>query len=290
MNVERMSAEQLPDVTGEPGGSNVPAAPITLKKELSNRMDEFLKRDRFSLMIQPVVDFRTNTVKNGEVLSRLEHPEKGIIFPDEFLPVVDELGLFPRFDRCIFTKSCAWLQRTLAAANEIDCLSCNFSRKTLSEAELVPDLLRIADHYGIPHGKLALEMTEREQNIDKQQLIRNLDRLKDSGFRIILDDYGAGGTSQKDLEMYPLDIVKIDRSLLLQTETAQGKEAFRALVALLTGRGAEVVCEGIETEAQDRFAREAGCHYGQGFLYFVPIRQEQAAGIMQTRALFAENR
>jgi len=268
----------------------VPAPVITLETELKKRLTEFMEQDRFSLVIQPVVDFRDNTVSSGEALARLHHPELGVIFPDDFLPMVDTMGLYPRFDRYIFRKCCAWMSSTLAEGETFHSLSCNFSRKTLSEANLAGDLIQIADRYGIPHNVLAIEITERERKTDERQFAENLKQLKEAGFRIFLDDYGNGVTSVKDLMQYPLDVVKIDRSLLLQTETAQGKEAFRALVALLTGRGAEVVCEGIDTEAQDRFAREAGCHYGQGFLYFVPIRQEQAAGIMQTRALFAENR
>ena len=265
-----------------------PAAQQSLRVELRNRMEEFLERDLFSLAIQPVVDFRTNTSTNGEVLSRLEHPERGDIFPDDFLSAVDALGLYPRFDRYIFRKSCAWLSRSLAAGVQMDCISCNFSRKTLSGENLAQDLVQIADHYGVPHGKLAVEITEREQATDAQQLIENLKQLKAAGFRIILDDYGNGVTSVKDLVQYPLDIVKIDSSMLLNAHTEQGVAAYRELVEMAKQLGAEVVCEGIETEEQNRFAREVGCHYGQGFLYFRPIRQDQLSEMMQSGSLFKE--
>lgn len=252
-----------------------PGCPEPLGLELHQRMEEFLDLDRFSLMVQPVVDFRNECVNNGEVLSRLNHPEGGLVFPDEFLPVIDELGLYPRFDRYIFRKTCVWMSRTMAEGNGFDCLSCNFSRKTLSEEGLAQDLIEIADSYGIPHSHLALEVTEQEQETDAAQFIDNLKQLKAAGFRIILDDYGNGVTSVKDLMNYPLDIVKIDRSVLLHARTEQGRAAYRAIVAMATELGAEVVCEGIETEEQCRFAREAGCHYGQGFLFFKPIAQDQ---------------
>ncbi len=251
-----------------------PAAQKTPNRELRERMVEFLDRDFFSLVIQPVVDFRTNTAFNGEVLSRLEHPERGVIFPDVFLPVIESLDLYSRFDRHVFQKSCIWMQRSLAAGERMDCISCNFSRKTLSEATIAEDLIRLANKYGVAHDKLAVEITEREKNDDEAQLIENLKTLREAGFRIILDDYGTGVTSMNDLLNYPLDIVKIDRSVLLNAQTEEGKEAFRALVALFIDRGAEVVCEGIETEEQDAFARSAGCHYGQGYLYFMPVPQD----------------
>ena len=266
-----------------------PAAQKTLGAELRDRMVEFMDRDLFSLVIQPVVDFRTNTVFKGEALSRLDHPERGVIFPDVFLPVIEELDLYSRFDRYIFQKCCVWMYRSLAEGEKIDCISCNFSRKTLSEVTIAEDLIRIADGYGVAHDRLALEITEREQNDNEQQLIENLKTLREAGFRIILDDYGTGVTSVNDLLNYPLDIVKIDRSLLLSAQTEERKEAFRAMVALFVELGADVVCEGIETREQDEFARGAGCHYGQGYLYFKPIRQDQVFEMIRRSSLSEGN-
>lgn len=259
-----------------------------LEWELESRIAEFMELDYFSLMIQPVVDFRTDTVCGGEVLSRLNHPERGMVFPDEFLPAIDSAGLYSQFDRYIFQKSCAWLSRSLAEGEELETLSCNFSRKTLSEVNAASQLVQIADSYGLPHNRLAIEITERERETDAQQFYSNLAQLKSAGFRIFLDDYGNGVTSVKDLMQYPLDIVKIDRSLLLTAETEQGKAVYRALVAMAMELGDEVACEGIETEEQRRFAREAGCHYGQGFLFFRPMSTEQVFDMVEKSSIHRE--
>lgn len=267
----------------------MPAPMIRLETELENRLVEFLEQDRFSLVIQPVVDFRDNAVANGEALSRLHHPELGVIFPDEFLPMVDAMGLYPRFDRYIFRKCCAWMSNTLAEGESFHCLSCNFSRKTLSDANLAEDLIQIADRYGVPHNALALEITEREQVTDARQFVENLKLLKASGFRIFLDDYGNGVTSVHDLMQYPLDVVKIDRSLLLNANTERGAMNFRTLVDTAKGLGAEVACEGIETAEQERFARECGCHYGQGFLFFKPVPQNRVFEMIRRSNLLEEN-
>ncbi|MDO4740709.1 MAG: EAL domain-containing protein [Eubacteriales bacterium] len=253
--------------------------------ELQDRVEEFMEQDLFTLVIQPVMDYRANTTYNGEVLSRLEHPERGVIFPDRFLAAIDAKGLYPRFDRYIFRKCCAWLSRSLAAGERMDCISCNFSRKTLSEVDLVQDLTQSADHYGLPHNMLALEITEHEQETDAGQMIDNLKQLKAAGFRIILDDYGTGVTSEKDLTQYPLDIVKIDSSLLLNACTEQNAAALRALVATAKRLGNEVVCEGIETKEQDAFVRDIGCDYGQGYLYFKPIRQDDVFEMMRRSSI-----
>lgn len=279
----------IPHTKVSPAPITAPKAQDSLELELRQRMEEFLKKDCFSLVVQPVVDFRTNTVSSGEVLARLNHPERGVIFPDDFLPTVDALGLYPRFDRYIFRKSCAWLSRALAEGDKLDCISCNFSRKTLSEEGIAQDLVKIADHYRVPHNALAVEITERERETNAQKLIENLEQLKASGFRIFLDDFGKGVTSVNDLMQYPLDIVKIDRSLLLNAETEQGANAYRALTDMAIKLGVAVVCEGIETEAQNRFAREAGCHYGQGFLFFKPTEQNLVFEMIQRSSILEEN-
>ena len=270
-------ASQRPAVMPEPQNG--------LERELESRIAEFMELDHFSLMIQPVVDLRTDDVCCGEVLSRLNHPERGMIFPDEFLPAVDSAGLYPQFDCYIFRKSCAWFSRSLAEGEELEILSCNFSRKTLSEANVASQLVRIADSYGLAHNRLAIEITERERETDAQQFYSNLAQLKAAGFKIFLDDYGNGVTSVKDLMQYPLDIVKIDRSLLLAAETEQGKAVYRALVVMAKELGDKVVCEGIETEAQRRFAGEAGCHYGQGFLFFRPMSTEQVFDMVEKSSI-----
>lgn len=265
-----------------------PKAMNSLKDELMERMEDFLDRDLFCLVIQPIVNFRTDAADSGEVLSRLHLPERGVVFPDQFLPAIDNLGLYPRFDRYIFQKSCAWMRRSMDAGEQFDFLSVNFSRKTLSGENLALDLIEIADDYGIPHHKLGLEITERENATDTRQFQENLKQLKAAGFRIILDDYGTGVTTEDELSRYPLDIVKLDRSMLLNACTANGNTEFCELVALATRLGKDVVCEGIETEGQNRFARESGCHYGQGFLFFEPVSQDQVFEMMHKGSIFED--
>lgn len=270
-----------PDAKAEDAPAEPEAAvPETPEQELHSRMEAFLEEDRFFLVIQPVVDIRTGRVSGGEVLSRLNHPERGVLSPGEFLPVVDALGLYPRFDRYVFQKCCVMQSWSLTEGKQYACLSCNFSRKTLSEEGLARNLIQIADRYGVPHGKLGIEITEQELEPDGQQMLENLQQLKKAGFRIILDDFGGGVTSEKDLTQYPLDIVKIDRSMLTDTGTEQGKTVYRAVVTMAKNLGSEVVCEGIETEEQHRFAKQAGCDYGQGFLFFKPVEQDLGFRIM----------
>ena len=247
----------------------------TPEQELVARMPEFLRDDRFLLVVQPVIELQTGKIIGAEVLSRLEHPEQGMIFPDRFIPAVEAAGLHGEFDCEIFRKSCVLMHRLLKHEAKLQYLSCNFSRMTLSESGTPDRLCRIAEEIGVPCDAMALEITEREQDTDNDQFCENLIDLKKAGFRILVDDLGAGVTSLRDLWSYPVDVVKIDRSLLLAAETEQGRSVFHRLRDLAADLGCMVLCEGVETEEQHSFVIEAGCQYCQGFRFYRPMKEEQ---------------
>ena len=259
---------------------SMPAPQFNLEKELVKRMPDLIYYDRFQLAVQPVIDLQTGGIVGGEVLSRLNHPEQGVIFPDKFLPAVEEAGLYPKFDHYIFRKSCELMQRLTEQGVVIHYLSCNFSRVTLSEKGAATRLSKIADEFGVPHERMAVEITEREQETDSDQFCENLVEIKKAGFRIFVDDLGAGVTSIRDLWSYPVDVVKIDRSLLLATDTEQGRTAYRGLRNMAVDLGCTVLCEGVETEEQHRFVLDVGCHYSQGFLFYRPMDDEQFIYLM----------
>ena len=258
----------------------MPALQMNLKKELVKRMQDMIYYDRLQLVVQPVVDLETGGIVGGEVLSRLNHPEQGIIFPDKFLPAVEEAGLYPRFDHYIFRKTCQLMGRLSESGVVLQYLSCNFSRMTLSEKGAATRLAKIADDYGVAHDRLAVEVTERESETNTEQFFLNLRQLKDAGFRIFVDDLGAGVTSVRDLWSFPVDVVKIDRSLLLAADDEKGQIAYCGLRNLAVDLGCKVLCEGVETEQQHRFVLDAGCHYGQGFLFYRPMEAEQFLYLM----------
>ena len=261
---------------------NAPPQPDP-ERELAGRIADLIDGDSFVLAVQPVIDLQTGGIVGGEVLSRLNVPGQGLIFPDKFLPAVQEAGLYPRFDYYIFRKSCKLMHRLRESGAEQEYLSCNFSRLTLSEKDAATRLSQIADEFGLPRGCMAVEITEREQETDKEQFCRNLIDLKKAGFRIFVDDLGAGISSVRDMWSYPVDVVKIDRSLLLAADTEQGRSAYRGLRNLVVDLGCEVLSEGVETQEQHRFVIDCGCHYGQGFLFYRPMEAERFCRLMETK-------
>lgn len=263
----------------------VPELPATLEDELESRMKEFVAGDHFSLFIQPVVELSTGKICGGEVLSRLNHPERGLIFPDEFLKVINRMEMQRTFDLYIFRKSCAWLSRT----RRFDHISVNFSRKTLSEPEIALQLCDIADQYQVPHENVAIEITEWEKEKNIEQYRSNLKQLREKGFKIFLDDYGSGVTSIADLNQCSIDIVKIDRSVLLAAERADGSIILQSLTEMASRLGVDVVCEGIETEAQEKLARDCGCRYGQGFRYFKPVSAVELPDMIEKSSITGDD-
>lgn len=273
--------------TGVQERTKVPAPelPACLGDELERRMKEFMDGDHFSLFVQPVVELATGKVSGGEVLSRLNHPERGLIFPNDFIHVINRMGLQTPFDLYIFRKSCAWLSRSRG----FGIISVNFSRKTLSVPGIARQLSEIADQYRVAHGDLAIEITEWEQESDAQTYRTNLRELREAGFKVFLDDYGSGVTCDADLYGSDLDIVKIDRSVLLAAENIPGSTILRDTNQKVVRLGLDAVCEGIETEEQEALAVEAGCRYGQGYRYFLPMSSESLMDMIEKSRIVGEN-
>lgn len=258
---------------------------VSLEDELERRMKEFMDDDHFSLFIQPVVELETGKIGGGEVLSRLNHPERGLVFPNDFIPIINRMGLQTDFDRYIFRKSCAWISRV----QDFGIVSVNFSRKTLSVPGITRQLSEIADQYRVAHGDLAIEITEWEQENDERVYRTNLRELREAGFKVFLDDYGSGITCDADLYGSNLDIVKIDRSVLLAVENIPGSTVLRDLNQKAVELGLDAVCEGIETEEQEKLALEAGCRYGQGYRYFLPMNVDSLMEMIEKSRIVGEN-
>lgn len=253
-------------------------------QELAAQMPDLIRDDWFVLVVQPVVDLETGAIVGGEVLCRLNHPEQGMIFPDKFIPALEDAGLLTEFDYYIYGKVCDLMSRLMAQGMDLQYLSCNFSRLTLSEAEMAERLTGIADSFHVPHDRLAVEITEQDPESNLEQFCQNLRELKDAGFRIFVDDLGAGITSAWDLWSYPVDVVKIDRSMLLAAESKHGRIAYQGLRNLAAKFGHKVLCEGVETEEHRRFVLDVGCNYCQGFLFYRPMAEAQFIQLINERS------
>ena len=235
---------------------------------LENELRHAIERDELHLVFQPVVALPSMRPVGAEALLRWQHPELGTVRPDEFIPVAEESGLISRLGEWVLHQACQQLSLWLAAGHDV-WVSVNLSPKELHAADyagLVADVLRA---HRVPPQRLVLEVTEHAVATDIEELIRRLGELRATGVRIALDDFGAGYSSLGQLRNLPVDILKIDHSLVAEPESRTGTTAPLVDVVVRLGHrlGLEVLAEGIGTPAQRAVVEEAGCRLGQGSLF-----------------------
>lgn len=246
------------------------------EKQLEENIGNDISENRFFLEFQPVIHADTGKIVGVEILSRLNSENGGIVPPDRFLSSLSVTGLSDLFDYYIFDKGCCWLSNRENLSGDFRFVSTNFSRATISES-IFPELIcQIVERHGVPYHMLAIEVLEEDADGVKLETVHaNLEKLKEKGMTVFLDDFGSGCTSLADLQNYPADILKIDKQIIQNTDTTEGMTAFRSIVKLAKDVGAYIVCEGVETAEQDAIARQAGCDMVQGFYHYCAMPAEE---------------
>ncbi len=226
-----------------------------------------MKNKEFKMYLQFIVDSKTQKIVSAEALSRWERPEKGVLGPGHYIPAMEEIGLISAHDYYMFECACRQLEKWQDTPYEDISISCNFTRITLSEEDCCDKLEAIAKRYDFARPKLAIEITEDAIEMDRAIAKRNVMRCKEMGFQVYLDDLGSGYTTLANLCDYPIDVVKIDRDILLKTNTYKGKALFSGIVALVHKLDLPVICEGVETEEQNSLVTKSAGDYIQGWYY-----------------------
>lgn len=247
----------------------------TETEDLELQIRASIERDDFILEFQPFVDAHTGAVIGGEVLTRLNLPGCTLVQPARFLRAVAGVGLHSRFDYYVFEKCCAWASCQRDVGGRMRYLSCNFSRYTIGQPDFPQKIIDIADRAGVDRHMMVIEMTEEEQSMDTTRLTNNLTALRDAGFPIFLDDFGCGFTSLMDLRAEPIDVVKVDKSVLDNAAEGKGQVIFRHIMALIRELGYAILCEGVETAEQLDFVRSCGCDIVQGYYFYRPLPADE---------------
>lgn len=246
------------------------------QKNLLAAIANGLQNDEFKMYLQFIVDNKTKGIISAEALSRWEITENEVVYPGKYIGAMQESGMITQLDYLIFEKACRklseWSNTQLCDVS----ISCNFTRITISEVDFVKKITEIAERYNFEHHKLILEITEDsvEKNLDIAR--DNLLTAKTLGFTVALDDIGSGYTSLRNICDYPIDLVKIDRAMLLLTDTDRGKKLFHGIVCLMHSLDLKLVCEGVETEEQNTFVGESNCDFVQGWYYSVALPEIKA--------------
>ncbi|WP_115719090.1 EAL domain-containing protein [Gallaecimonas mangrovi] len=237
-----------------------------------------LRHDWVKIRLQPIVNFEDGVISGYEALARIEHPKKGIISPARFIPVAEETGLIRQISEVVMKQAVA-----LAADERLKVLhpsgftmGVNLSPLQLHDPGLPDRIAAMLAEKGVEPARFKLEMTESAVMADQKSAIDILTRLRQLGMRVALDDFGTGYSSLAYLRQLPLDILKVDRSLVSGLDSHPDKYAILEMVIGLSAKlGLKVVVEGIETEQELLQVIALGAQNGQGFLFAKPITVEE---------------
>ncbi len=238
------------------------------------------KNQEFKPYLQFIVDKETKKIVSAETLSRWEHPEKGTLLPGKYLGAIEDAGLISKFDFYMFDQVCRLLERWNISGHCDVSVSCNFTRLTLSGDDFINEIMPIVEKYNFDRSKLIIEITEDAMELDRETALKNVIACKNLGFCVTLDDLGSGYTALSNLCDYPIDVVKIDRDILLKAENKRGKELFAGIIALAHNLNLKVVSEGVETTEQNEFVEMSQSDYIQGWYYFHAVSAKEAEEIL----------
>ncbi|MCA1720138.1 MAG: EAL domain-containing protein [Actinobacteria bacterium] len=253
------------------------------RAELAEDLRTALADDELSLRYHPVVDVPTQRVVGLEALLRWNHPTRGELSPLLFVPLAEESGLINDIGEWVMREACTQLRRWHADHPEHRRLtvSVNLSAVQLHVPDLVERVAQVLSDTGLPPRRLVLELTESVLVDDDRDTVSVLQRLRDLGIRLAMDDFGAGFSSLRYLKRLPFDFVKLDRGLLEGVDRDPAALALAdAVLGLLSRLGLRTVAEGIETRGQLAVVEGLGCQYGQGFLFGRPLLPQDVPALL----------
>lgn len=243
-------------------------------KNIELEMNSALEEGQFKIFLQPKINVVTSKLSGAEALSRWEHPVDGLRMPGVYIPLFEKNGFISKLDMNMFEEVCKlkelWKQRNDAYA-EIP-ISVNTSRLHLYDEGFADKLESIADKYGIPHNELEIEITEGIFVKDQKELINSIEKVKEKGFLVSIDDFGSGFSSLNILKDLKVHTIKIDREFLNEiATTSQGKTIVKSIISMCLDLKMDVVTEGVETKEQVDFITRCGCQVAQGYYYSKPL-------------------
>jgi diguanylate cyclase (GGDEF)-like protein/PAS domain S-box-containing protein len=239
-------------------------------------------RQEFRLHYQPIVSIRTGQIISFEALLRWNHPECGLVPPDEFIPVAEETKLILPIGLWVLREAAGQLRQWQLEfpASAPLAVAVNLSCRQFLQPDLIHQIERILLETGLDARCLRLEITESALMERLEPGLAALARLKALGVRLVMDDFGKGYSSFSYLHQFPFDTLKIDRTFIARLGTGDESAAIvRTIIAMAKSLGLDVVAEGVETADQLTVLRKLGCEFGQGYFFSRPLSGD-AAGIM----------
>jgi len=241
------------------------------RMELEMDLREALEKEEFFLAYQPTFALSDMSPNGVEALIRWRHPTRGVVQPNDFIPLLEETGLIVEIGSWVLRRACVQASAWRAAGYPIG-LAVNVSARQLDSDGIMADVQAALDRSGLDAQALTIEITETTLMRNVEETARRLAAIKRLGVRIAIDDFGTGYSSLAHLQRFPVDALKIDRSFITGVASSgEGETLIRTLIQLGKALSIETFAEGIEQERELSLLREQSCDGGQGFLFARPL-------------------
>lgn len=254
-----------------------------LQSLMATELREALRSDQLMLHYQPVVELATGRIEGVEALVRWDHPTRGLLMPDAFIPLAEEIGAIVELGGWVLRTAVKQLRRWQTDL-ELDsrfCLRINMSAAELQRVELIEDVREVLAASQVDASNLIIELTESTVVTGNDLDRYSLNGLRKLGVSLEIDDFGTGYSSISYLRRLPVDVVKVDRSLINELGTNDRERDFvAAILQLIRASGLKALVEGIETKEQAEELRLMGCSSGQGYYFGHPVPADEMAEIL----------
>ena len=259
-----------------------------LQQKLEDNMYKALVNNEFKVYYQPKYDIANQTICAAEALVRWDSPEFGFLMPGKFIELFERNGFAIQLDYYMLDHVCRYQQQRLARGEKVVPISVNQSGLHITEENYLEHMQSIADKYNLPAGTIELELTETAfidytTKGERKNSANIISSLKKMGFALSMDDFCTGYSSIAMLENLPMDVMKIDRTMLLAAEKSpRSRTILEHVVKLGKDLGMQVLTEGIETPEQEKLLLSIGCNLGQGFLFAKPMPEDDFNKFIET--------
>jgi EAL domain-containing protein (putative c-di-GMP-specific phosphodiesterase class I) len=258
---------------------------MTLEAELWQAIDA----GQLVTCFQPEVDIKTGQICGAEALVRWQHPDRGLVSPDVFIPIAEESDLILSLDRVVLRAACeAMVLWQRIGVEPSFAVSVNLSSRWFREMGRVNDVAELVAQYGLAPDAVQLEITERVALGDGEETRKAVDALRSAGLRIAIDDFGTGYSSMAYLSRFHVDAIKVDQSFVGRLDRSEGDAAIvRAMVMIGRALGSRIVAEGVERQEQLDLLRAWGCDAAQGYLFSRAVSAEEVGLMLRNRSVAA---
>jgi diguanylate cyclase (GGDEF)-like protein/PAS domain S-box-containing protein len=270
-------------------GTGIEEYDLTMHNEALERMDletalcRALEYNELRVHYQPIVDVRAGRIKSFEALVRWQHPKRGLVPPNDFIPLAEETGLIVSIGEWVLEESCRqlreWRDAGLVPADLS--VNVNIASLQLQRHGFVETVAAILERHQLEAGSLNLEITESSVVQGSEHAEATLRELRQIGVGLHLDDFGTGYSSLSHLRQLPITTIKIDRTFIREMGLETNREIVRVIVSLAQTLKLGLICEGVETQQQLEWLQEIGCHKVQGYLFSKPVPAQEALRLLE---------